>query len=178
MFTAEQLTDSLRMTYLHAPVLRASALMDVERLHTDILANLPTDPIAKAHLSDTSNPQWSTDEAGYLRLDGHMYVPKANDLCLRVLRYKHDHPLSGHFGQNWTLELIHREYTWPGICTYVKDYVKSCTTCARAKAPRHRPYGMLKQLPVPDQPWNSILMDFIKQLPSSSGFTAILVVIG
>jgi len=36
---------------------------------------------------------------------------------------------------------------------------------------------MLKQLLVPDRPWNSISMDFIEQLPSSSGFTAILVVI-
>jgi len=106
-----------------------------------------------------------------------MYVPEADDLCLRVLRYKHDHPLLGHFGQNHTLELIRRKYTWPGICTYVKDYVKSCTACARAKTPRHQPYGMLKQLLVPDQPWNSISMDFIEQLPSSSGFTAILVVI-
>jgi len=53
---AEQLTNSLRATYLHTPVLRASALMDVEHLHTNILANLPTDPIAKVHLSDTSNP--------------------------------------------------------------------------------------------------------------------------
>jgi len=177
VFTAEQLTDSLRATYLHTPVLRASALMDVEHLHANILANLPTDPIAKAHLSDTLNPRWSTDETGYLHLNGRMYVPKADDLRLRVLRYKHDHPLLGHFGQNHTLELIHREYTWPGIRTYVKDYVKSCTACARAKTPRHRPYGMLTQLPVPDRPWNSISMDFIKQLPSSSGFTAILVVI-
>jgi len=130
VFTAEQLTDSLRTTYLHAPVLRASALMDVERLYADILANLSSDPIAKAHLLDTSNPRWSTDETGYLCLNGRMYVPEADDLRLRVLRYKHNHPLSGHFGQNRTLELIRREYTWPGIRTYVKDYVKSCTACA------------------------------------------------
>ena len=177
MFTAEQLSDSLRTTYLETPVLQASALMDVEHLHADILTNLLTNPIAKAHLSDSSNPRWSTDEAGYLRLDGRMYIPEANDLRLHVLKYKHDHPLSGHFGQNRTLELIQREYTWPGIRTYVKDYIKSCTACAQAKTPHHRPYGMLKQLPIPDQPWNSILMDFIEQLPSSSGFTAILVVI-
>jgi len=56
VFTAEQLTDSLRVTYLHTPVLRASALMDIECLHTNILANLPTDPIIKAHLLDTLNP--------------------------------------------------------------------------------------------------------------------------
>ena len=59
-----------------------------------------------------------------------MYVPETDDLRLRVLRYKHDHPLLGHFGQNRTLELIRHEYTWPGICTYMKDYVKSCMTCA------------------------------------------------
>ena len=79
-----------------------------------------------------------------------MYVPEADDLHLRVLKYKHDHPLSGHFGQSHTLELIQHEYTWPGIHTYVKDYIKSCTACAKAKTPRHQPYGMLKQLPVPD----------------------------
>ena len=83
--------------------------MDVECLHTDILINLSTDPIAKAHLLDSSNPRWSTDEAGYLHLDGRIYIPKADDLRLRVLKYKHDHPLSGHFGQNHTLELIRHE---------------------------------------------------------------------
>ena len=103
--------------------------MDVERLHADVLTALPSDPIAKAHLSDTSNPQWSTNETSYLCLDGCMYIPETDNLHLHVLRYKHDHPLLGHFGQNRTLKLIHCEYTWPGIHTYVKDYVKSCTAC-------------------------------------------------
>src|SRR5215472_3728567 len=49
--------------------------------------------------------------------------------------------------------------------------------CARAKVPRHRPFGTLKQLPIPEKPWNSISMDFIEQLPESSGFTSILVVV-
>ena len=177
VFTAKQLSDLLHTTYLETPVLQASALMDIKRLHADILANLSTDPITKAHLSDSSNPRWTTNEAGYLHLNGRMYIPKANDLHLHVLKYKHDHPLSGHFGQNHTLELIRHEYTWPGIHTYVKDYIKSCTACAQAKTLCHQPYGMLKQLPVPDRPWNSILMDFIEQLPSSSSFTATLVVI-
>src|SRR6266850_4281312 len=59
----------------------------------------------------------------------------------------------------------------------VKSYVSSCTNCARTKAPRHKPYGKLKQLLIPDKPWNSISMDFIEHLPSSDGFTAILVVV-
>ena len=59
----------------------------------------------------------------------------------------------------------------------VKDYVWSCTTCAQSKAPHHHPYGLLKQLPILEKPWNSISMDFIEQLPSPSSFTAILVII-
>ena len=151
--------------------------MDVERLHTDILSALSSDLTAQTHLSDSLNPRWTTDANGFLRLDRCIYVPEADDLRLRILRYKHDHPLSGHFGQSHTLKLIRHDYTWPGVRKYVKDYVKSCTTCARAKTPRHRPYGLLKQLLIPERPWDSISMDFIKQLPSSSGFTAILIVV-
>ncbi len=46
----------------------------------------------------------------------------------------------------------------------VRDYVASCTTCTCAKSPRHKPYGKLKQLPIPSQPWSSVSvsMDFIK----------------
>jgi len=151
--------------------------MDVETLHSDILSALPSDPIAQVHLTDPPDSRWSTDEAGFLQLDGCIYVPDLDDLCLWVLQYQHDHPLAGHFGQNQTLELIQREYTWPGLRTFVKDYVQSCTSCARAKTPRHRPYRLLKQLPVLEKPWNSISMDFIEQLPSSTSFTAILVVV-
>src|SRR5260370_33932497 len=59
----------------------------------------------------------------------------------------------------------------------VKDYVASCAMCAHTKSPRHKPYGKLKQLPIPSQLWSSILMDFIEQLPASEGFSTILVVI-
>src|SRR6266850_498624 len=59
----------------------------------------------------------------------------------------------------------------------VKSYINSCTNCACNKAPRHKPYGKLKQLPIPDKPWNSISMDFIEHLPATNSFTSILVVV-
>jgi len=40
VFTQEQLTNSLRATYLEFPVLRAVAIMDVDSLHSDILSAL------------------------------------------------------------------------------------------------------------------------------------------
>src|SRR6266704_4936532 len=60
---------------------------------------------------------------------------------------------------------------------FVKDYCNSCTICGRIKPQRHKPYGLLKPLPVPARPWDSISMDLIEQLPSSAGYTAILVVV-
>jgi transposase InsO family protein len=179
VFTQEQLASSLRATCLYAPVIRASSLVDVEAIHQDIISAQSTDPALAEYLSlpIPEDSRWSRDADGLVRLDKRIYVPDANDLRLRILRYKHDHLLSGHFGRNRTLELIRREYTWPRIRTFVKDYVSSCTTCARAKVPRHKPFGLLKQLPVPKCLWNSISMDFIEQLPTSSGFTSILVVV-
>jgi hypothetical protein len=90
---------------------------------------------------------------------------------------KPDYPLAGHYSQNKTLDLIRREDTWPEVRTMVKEYCRSCTTCAHSKTPRHHPYGTLKQLLIPECPWHSISMDFIKKLPPSSGYTAILVVV-
>ena len=49
--------------------------------------------------------------------------------------------------------------------------------CQRSKAVRHAPYGLLHPNEIPDQPWQSIAMDFITDLPNSNGYDTILVVI-
>ena len=80
--------------------------MDPTQLHSDIRASLATDPVAKNHLGITSNPHWTVSDDGLLRHDNCIYVPDANNLRLRVLQDKHDHVLSGHFGQGKTLDLV------------------------------------------------------------------------
>ncbi|SJL05181.1 uncharacterized protein ARMOST_08549 [Armillaria ostoyae] len=162
VFTQEQLSTSLRTTFLEGPTLHASAIMDIDKLHSDIKQAQPSNSAA----SDRPNHPLPL-----------LLLSDSEDLRLRVLQNNHDHILAGHFGQNRTLELVQRNYTWPQMHEYVCHYVKSCTICGRNKTPRHRPYGLLKPLPVPEHPWDSISMDFIEQLPDSNGFTAILVVI-
>jgi len=66
---------------------------------------------------------------------------------------------------------------WPNLWTFVQTFCKSCTTCMCSKSPHHKPYGLLKQCPIPGGPWNSISIDFIEHLPASAGFTSILVVV-
>jgi hypothetical protein len=111
VFTQEQLSFSLRATYLAKPTFRAAHVVDSKQLHNDICAALPTDPVAAAHIAHPEG-RWTYSD-GLLFLDSRTYVPASGNLRLRVLRDKHDHPLSGHFRQNRTLSLIQREFVWP-----------------------------------------------------------------
>jgi hypothetical protein len=106
IFTSKQLASSLQASTLAFPVLHTAVLMDVEQLYKDILSALPNDPIGSVRMSDPLDDRWTMDDSGFLHCDNCIYVPESNDLRLRVLRNTHDHPLSGHFGQNCTLELI------------------------------------------------------------------------
>jgi len=47
----------------------------------------------------------------------------------------------------------------------------------QSKPQCYKPYESLKQLPIPEWPWNSISMDFIEKLLSSSRFDTILVIV-
>ena len=58
-----------------------------------------------------------------------------------------------------------------------KQYVKNCDMCQRSEVVRHAPYGVLQLNEVSDQPWKSIAMDFITDLPYSDRYDTILVII-
>jgi len=151
-------------------------ILDQNQLYSDILATLPFDSSISDHLLHLEG-HWLKDGTGFLRLDNRIYVLDNANLRLWVLQYHHNHILAGHLGQNKTLELIQRHYTWPNIRDDVQKFCKSCVTCMRSKPQHHRSYGSLQQLPILEHPWNSISMDFIEKLPSSSGFDTILVIV-
>src|SRR6201996_6108097 len=127
VFTQQQIQASLRALSLWTPVLEASQVMDIQPLHSDIQSALSSDTLASIHLNSTENPRWVTRD-GLLLYNERIYVPDASDLRLRVLRDKHDHLLSGHWGQNKTLAKVQQEYMWPGLRSFVVDYVASCVT--------------------------------------------------
>ena len=90
-------------------MLHASIVLDINALHEAIKAALLLDPESATGLElakDPSKAHWDIRPDGLLHLDKHIYVPNYSDLRLQVLCYFHDHPLSGHFGQNRTLDVI------------------------------------------------------------------------
>ena len=110
---------------------------------------------------------WSFDKDGLLRYGKAIYVPDGGAVREELIRKCHDDVLAGHFGVDKTLELLKRKYHWHGMATEVSDYVKTCDICQRVKVYRHRPYGELQSLPVPEGPWKELTMDFITDLPPS-----------
>ncbi|KAH0608772.1 uncharacterized protein H6S33_001000, partial [Morchella sextelata] len=91
---------------------------------------------------------------------GSLYVPDYDPLKLRILQLHHDAASAGHPGREKTFELISRDYYWPLI-----------------KPNTHGKLGVLRPLPIPEQPWQEVSMDFITGLPESEGYDAIMVVV-
>jgi len=156
----------------------ATMAMPVDSSFLDqVRATSATDPlvldIQRRPATDRDNFKFVND---LLYFEERLYIPEGSTR-LRILQARHDFPAAGHFGFNKTLELISRDFWWPQMWKAVKDYVLSCDTCSRSKNPRHRPYGLLQPLPIPKQPWSSVSMDFITDLPPSKSFDTIFVVV-
>ncbi|XP_030634258.1 receptor-type tyrosine-protein phosphatase gamma [Chanos chanos] len=103
------------------------------------------------------------------------YVPAT--IRPQLLQWVHTSLSSGHPGITRTKELISRRFWWPSLTDDVKDFVLSCPVCAQSKSSRALPSGMLEPLPIPARPWSHIAMDFITDLPPSSSYTIILVIV-
>jgi len=84
---------------------------------------------------------------------------------LQILQQRHDAEVAGHPGIDKTIELITRDYHWPGIRKDVQEYIKKCNVCAKTKIARHKPYGELQALAAPKGAWKSVTLDFITKLP-------------
>src|SRR5258708_14636481 len=181
VFTSDQLTEVLVLAHAGSMEdLMPSNTLDQDAHTTSITAAYAEDDCALKlweQIRSANQPDGWTEREGCLLFHKRLYMPNKGMLCLHTICDHHDHPTAGHFGETKTTELIHHKYHWPGLRCMVKDYVKSCTSCACTKAPHHKPYRLLKQIPISAQPWESILMDFIEQLPTLEGFTVILVIV-
>ena len=95
---------------------------------------------------------WSLQDNGLLLHDNLVYVLQDAVLRVELMRMHHDDPLAGHYGEAKTLELLSRNYYFPGMRSFVKRYVSTCELCSRGKTPCHPKPGELASLPVPSGP--------------------------
>jgi len=109
--------------------------------------------------------------------EGKVYVSKDKKLRAEIIKLHHDTPIGGHGGQWKTVELVTRNFWWPGITKEVKRYMEGCDACQCNKNHTEQPVGKLMPNSIPEKPWTHISADFITKLPLAQGYDSILVVV-
>lgn len=114
---------------------------------------------------------------GVLKYKGRVWVGNNKIAQIHILVALHDSGLGGHSGVSATYTRVKQFFAWPGLKQTVQEFVKQCQICQQAKTERIKTLGLLQPLPILDQAWEIISLDFIEGLPPSDSFNALLVVI-
>jgi len=72
------------------------------------------------------------------------------------------------------MELVTRNYWWPGVIEKVKKYVNGCDACQQYKNQSEALAGKLMSNAILEKLWSYILADFITKLPLTQRYDAIL----
>lgn len=104
---------------------------------------------------------------GVLKRRGRIWAPVDERLRTELLSQFHDPKEAGHPGREAMYASIGREYFWPGLQDDVRRYVRNCDICGRNRQWREK-MGLLQPLPIPEQPWLHIAMDYAVQMPEQT----------
>lgn len=124
----------------------------------------------------TEHPDYTLVQGRLLR-QGKLVIPKTSNLIGVILREYHDSKYGGHGGVLKTQKRVGALFYWPGMMSDVRKYVAACQTCQRHKYSTLAPGGLLQPLPIPNNIWEDVSLDFIEGLPKSEGVNTILVVV-
>jgi len=107
------------------------------------------------------------DEKSILFYQGKNYIPKNYELRKEIVE-KYHYPISaGHPGEIETLNAVKEHYWWPGMRSFIKNYVKGCGTCQQFKINRNPSNPSYNPIPGPavTRPFANCSMDLITDLP-------------
>jgi len=121
---------------------------------------------------------WKTKE-GLLFFKDRCYIPPHEELHHKIVKQYHDSLTGGHPGHIKTLELIRRNYWWPGMTIFLKNYIMGCAVCQQIKVNTHPSSPGL--IPIKGQenatPFSQVTCDFITDLPETEEFDSLMVMV-
>jgi len=129
----------------------------------------------KTKIKELRGEEWKIEGELVLK-EGKVYVPKNEELRAEVIWLHHDVLAAGHEGKWKMVELVTKNYWWPGVMRDVGKYVEGCDLYQRMKNRMEKLAGKLKLGEVPEKPWMHLTVDFITKLPVVAEKDAILVV--
>lgn len=158
-------------------LISAPTIIDVELIQEEVGQDPELVKIrAELELDPNSHPKFSIAQGKLLYKD-RMVLSSKSSLIPTILHTYHDFVMGCHFGFLRTYKRLTGELFWKNMKANVKRYVEKCTVCQRNKNSSLSPAGLLQPLPIPNQIWEDISMDFVEGLPKSKGFDSILVVV-
>jgi Integrase zinc binding domain/Integrase core domain len=149
----------------------------LDSLQTELLTDTHTKHIIDGILTEPTTWRDWTFSGGLLRYKGRLYLPATSPLIATLLADYHASLLGGHSGVQRTFQRLAIHFMWKGMHKSVKDFVQACDVCQKCKTTNHYPYGLLQPIPIPQELWADLSMDFVTHLPPAGGYTAILVVV-
>ena len=82
----------------------------------------------KAGVKTLRDEEWQIEE-GLVLKEERVYVLKDEKLRVEIIWIHHDMLIAEHEGQWKIVELVTRNYWWPGVIKEVKRYVEGCDQC-------------------------------------------------
>jgi hypothetical protein len=122
-------------------------------------------------------PKGFSVQRGLLLKKGQLWLVKNSPFQRQVLEFIDSNPTAGHSSFHKTLHRAKTNFIWQGMRQDIKTFVRECVVCQVSKPETIHPPGLLQPLPIPTRVWSDISMDFIDGLPSSHGFSVIMVVV-
>ncbi len=116
-----------------------------------------------------------SDEEKLLFCERH-WVSSSEPLCMKLIQYTHDSTMAEHLKRDVTDALLSQQFFWPEMLQDVCTFCQNCNKCCTNNSWKDRQQGFLKPLPVSEQIWQKIFIDFVVNLPSSEGCTNLLII--
>ncbi len=96
---------------------------------------------------------------------------------LSLMQEMHDQFVSDHSDVNKIIRLLRRNYRWSEMIRDVKQFIRNCHTCKRAKTIRNKYNELLSSLSISNRSWIDIILDFVIELFDNRDYNAVLMIV-
>ncbi|GBG59146.1 hypothetical protein CBR_g32163 [Chara braunii] len=128
-------------------------LLPQDPTYGPIVRNLQADPSSEPGYALSSDLLYT-----YSRGEERLCIPE--DQQSRALLMSECHDARRHFGFLKSYAALSQRFFWKEMRSDMLRYVDTCELCQRNKVQRKPPLGLLKPLPIPDSPAQSVSIDF------------------
>jgi hypothetical protein len=94
---------------------------------------------------------------------GHLFVPTRDRE--KMILEAHYSRMAGHFWVEKIVVILQKHFYWSKLRQDVSKYIRSCTACAISN-PAIKKRCLYTPLPTPENPWESISLDYMSNLSS------------